>query len=131
VLGGGQFPLPRDKDLDILGAIALANGPLGSAGSGLGGLGNGNGGGGGGGGRRGGGGGNQFCQPSEAVVVRELACGNSISIKVDLNRAIENPQERILIQPNDVVLVRYTLCEEVGNVLLNAFQINYLLGAGR
>jgi hypothetical protein len=129
VLGGGQFPLPRDKDLDILGAIALANGPLGSAGSGLGGLGNGNngGGGGGGGGQRG----NQFCQPSEAVVVRELACGNSISIKVDLNRAIENPQERILIQPNDVVLVRYTLCEEVGNVLLNAFQINYLLGAGR
>ena len=83
--------------------------------------------------RRGGGGqrGNQFCQPSEAVVVRELACGNSISKKVDLNRALENPQERILIQPNDVVLVRYTLCEEVGNVLLNAFQINYLLGAGR
>ena len=131
VLGGGQFPLPRDKDLDILGAIALANGPLGSAGSGLGGLGNGNNGGGGGGGRGGGQRGNQFCQPSEAVVVRELACGNSISIKVDLNRAIENPQERILIQPNDVVLVRYTLCEEVGNVLLNAFQINYLLGAGR
>ena len=127
VLGGGEYPLPRDKDLDILGAIALARGPLGSAGTGLGGLGSGGGGGfgGGGGGRS-----NQFCQPSEAVVVRELACGNSIAMKVDLNRALENPSERILIQPNDVILVRYTLAEEVGNVLLNAFQINYLLGAG-
>jgi hypothetical protein len=51
-------------------------------------------------------------------------------MKVDLNRALENPSERVLIQPNDVVLVRYTLAEEVGNVLLNAFQINYLLGSG-
>jgi len=124
VLGGGEFPLPRDKDLDILGAIAIANGPLGSAGTGVGGLAGGGGGGGGGGGA------SQFCQPSEAIVVRELACGSSIAMKVNLNRALENPSERIIIQPNDVILVRYTLAEEVGNVLLNVFQINFLLGSG-
>lgn len=121
VLGGGEFPLPRDKDLDILGAIALARGPLGSAGTGVGGVGGNVGG-------NVGGRGNQFCQPSEAIIVRELPCGSSIAMKVDLNRALENPSERVLIQPNDVVLVRYTLAEEVGNVLLNVFQFNYLLG---
>ena len=83
-------------------------------------------GGGGGGGGRGGG----FCQPSEAVIIRELACGDSIAMKVDLNRALEHPSERVLIQPNDVVLVRYTLAEELGNVFLSVFQINYLLGSG-
>lgn len=121
VLGGGEYPLPRDKDLDILGAIALARGPLGNAGTGVGGLGGAGG---------GGGGGGQFCQPSEAIIVRELACGNSIAMKVDLNRALENPSERILIQPGDVILVRYTLAEEFGNVLLNVFQINFLLNSG-
>ncbi len=127
VLGGGEYALPRDKDLDILGAIAMAGGPLGNSGTGINGLGNGGRGGGGFGG--GGRGGSQTgCQPSEAIIVRELACGNSISMKVDLNRALENPSERVIIQPNDVILVRYTLAEEVGNVLLNAFQINYLLG---
>ena len=129
ILGGGEYPLPRDKDLDILGAIAMARGPLGSSGTGVGAIGGGGGGGGFGGGG-GGGGRQQACQPSEAIIVRELACGNSITMKIDLNRALENPSERVIIQPNDVILVRYTLAEEVGNVLINAFQINYLLGSG-
>jgi len=121
VLGGGEFPLPRDKDLDILGAIAIAGGPLGNAGTGVGGLG----------GRGGGGGGRQTnCQPSEAIIVRELPCGNSVSIKVDLNRALQDRSQRILIKPNDVIVLRYTLQEEIANALLNMFQINYLLGSG-
>ena len=127
VLGGGEFPLPRDKDLDIIGAIALAGGPLGNSGSGVGAIG---GGGRGGGGRGGGGGMQQACQPSEAIVVRELPCGNQITIKIDLNRALQNPGERILIQPNDIVMVRYTMQEEIGNLLANLLQVNYLLGAG-
>ena len=128
-LGGGEFALPRDKDLDIIGAVAMARGGLGQSGTGvmaIGGGGGGGGGMGGGGGGRGGG----FCQPSEAVIIRELACGDSIAMKVDLNRALEHPSERVLIQPNDVVLVRYTLAEELGNVFLSVFQINYLLGSG-
>jgi protein involved in polysaccharide export with SLBB domain len=126
VLGGGEHRLPRDKDLDIIGAIAIAGGPLGSIGSGVGGLGNNGGGGMGGGGGGGGRGGQQYCQPSEAIVIRELPCGSQISIKVDLNKALENRSERILIKPGDVIVLRYTIAEEIGNVALNLLQFNFL-----
>lgn len=121
VLGGGEYPLPRDKDLDIIGAIAIAGGPIGATGTGIGGVG----------GRNNGGGGNrngtnQFCQPSQAIVIRELPCGSQIAIKVDLNKALADRSERILIQPNDVIVVKYTLGEEVGNALLNLIQFNFL-----
>ena len=124
LLGGGEHPLPRDKDLDVIGAIALAGGPIGSIGTGIGGLGGNQGGGGRGGGASG------YCQPSEVIVMRALPCGNQMAIKVDLNRAIADRSERILIKPGDVILLRYTLCEEFGNFLLNMFQVNYLLGSG-
>lgn len=123
VLGGGEYPLPRDKDLDIIGAIAIARGPLGSIGTGVGAVG-GQGGGGIGGG--GGGGRQQFCQPSEAIVIRELACGNTIAIKVDLNQALRDSSQRILIQPKDVVVLKYTLHEEIGNTFLSLIQFNFL-----
>jgi uncharacterized membrane protein YgcG len=126
LLGGGEYPLPRDKDLDIIGAIATAGGPLGNFGSGIGGIGGAGGGGGGGFGRGGGGRGGGYCQPSEAIVIRELPCGDQITIKVDLNKALANPNERILIKPNDVVMLRYTIAEEVGNVVLNLIQFNFL-----
>jgi len=125
LLGGGEHPLPRDKDLDIIGAIALAKGSIGSTGSGIGAIGNGgNGGGGFGGGRQ------QACPPSDAIVIRELPCGSSIAMRIDLNKALEDPSQRILIKPNDVVILRYKIKEEFGNVLINMFQINYLLGGG-
>ena len=119
MLGGGEHPLPRDKDLDIIGAIAVAGGSLGSTGSGIGAIGM----------RNGGGGHQQGCQPSEAIVVRELPCGNSISMRVDLNKALQDPSQRIFIKPNDVVILRYTITEEIGNALLNMIQINYFLNS--
>ena len=125
LLGGGEHPLPRDKDLDIIGAIAISGGSLGSTGTGVGSIGMGGGGGGGGGGGRSRGG----CQPSEAVVVRELPCGSSISMRVDLNKALEDPSQRILIKPGDVIILRYTLLEEIGNAALSIFQVNYFLNS--
>lgn len=124
LLGGGEYPLPRDKDLDIIGAIAIAGGSLGSTGTGVGSIG---GMGGGGGGR--GGGSRQACQPSEAIVVRELPCGSSISMRIDLNKALQDPSQRILIKPNDVIILRYTLLEEIGNAALSIFQVNYFLNS--
>ncbi|MEY3459572.1 MAG: hypothetical protein RL215_2729 [Planctomycetota bacterium] len=128
VLGGGEYPLPRDKDLDILAAIALTRGPLGSIGSGVGAVGGGGGGAGMGGG--GGRGGQQYCQPSKAIIIRELACGDQIAIKVDLNKALRDPSERILIQPRDVIVLQYTLEEEIGNVFLSLIQFNFLWSLG-
>lgn len=124
LLGGGEHPLPRDKDLDVIGAIAIAGGPLGSIGTGIGGLG----------GNQGGNrapGANSYCQPSQVIIMRELPCGDQIAIRVNLNRAIADRSERILIKPGDVVLLRYTITEELGNLVLNLFQFNYLLGNGR
>lgn len=126
VLAGGEFPLPRDKDLDVLGAIAMAGGPLGSGGTGISAIGNGNG----GGGFGGGGGQSQgLIPPSDVLVIRKLPCGNQITIKVDLNRALQNPSERILIQPDDFVMLRFKLSEELANVALSLVQFNFLLNS--
>ncbi|HIE99222.1 MAG TPA: sugar ABC transporter substrate-binding protein [Fuerstia sp.] len=136
LLAGGEHALPRDKDLDIVGAVALAGGSLGSSGTGIGGIGNGGGGGVGGGGSGSGGGGG-YIQPSQVILIRELPCGNAITMKIDLKEALQSPAGRVLIQPNDVILLRYTLPEEIGNVLLGMMQFNFLFngfsgnGAGR
>jgi protein involved in polysaccharide export with SLBB domain len=124
VLGGGEHLIPRDYDLDVLGAIAMAGGPVGSAGNvfsssqrrGMGG------GGGGSGARTG------PVPPSQAIVIRKLPDGSQIPIKIDLNRALTDSSERILIQPDDIVMVRYTCAEEVINTALSLLQINILTG---
>jgi len=118
-LRGGAQQLPRDYDLDVLGAIALAQGNIGYGGvasqSGIGGAG-------------GGGGGSQNIglPPTRAIILRKLPGRRQISIKVDLCRALSNPAERILIQPEDVIVVQYTLLEEVGNIALRLVQFNFL-----
>lgn len=120
---GGQHPLPRDYDLDILGAIALANGAVGNGGTALSQIGGGN--------NalfnnRGGRG--TAVAPSRAIVLRRTPDGGQIPIRVDLNRALVDPRERILIQPEDVIIVKYTLKEELINVALSLIQVNVLLG---
>ncbi|MCP4788112.1 MAG: sugar ABC transporter substrate-binding protein [Fuerstiella sp.] len=135
LLTGGEHALPRDKDLDVVGAVAMAGGSLGSAGTGINGIGGQSGGAGGYGGSNGRGGG--ALSPSQVMLIRELPCGNAITIKINLKEALQNPAGRVLIQPNDVVLLRYTVAEEVGNVLLGMMQFNFLFngfsgnGAGR
>ncbi len=120
VLGGGEHPVPRDYDLDILGAIALAGGPVGSSGNALSSSQRGGGGGGGGATRTG------PIPPSQAIIVRKLADGGQIPIRVDLNRALTDSSERILIQPEDIVIVRYTIGEEILNTALSLMQFNFL-----
>jgi hypothetical protein len=127
VLPGGEHLLPRDYDLDVLAAIAVAGGPVGGAGSGLsgiGGQGGGGGFGGGGGGTRGG------LPPTNLIVVRKLPCGGQVPIRVDLKKALLDESERILVQPGDTLILRYTLCEEIYNTALGLLQFNYLFGSG-
>lgn len=107
MLGGREIPLPRDYDLDILGAIALAGGTLAQGGGGFGGLAGGLGG----------------AAPSNAFVLRPLACGGQITIVVDLNRALSDPATRILIQPKDTVILRYKPREELVNFGIATFFI--------
>lgn len=123
LLGGGEHILPRDRDLDVMAAMAFVGGQIGTAGSGVGNIRAGQ-------GQFGGGGqGGSVCEPSQLVVLRELPCGQQLAIKIDLNRAIRTPSERILVQPNDILILRYTLKEEITNLVLG-WVPSYLIGNG-
>ncbi|NNJ26278.1 polysaccharide biosynthesis/export family protein [Alienimonas chondri] len=117
-LGGGEYLLPRDYDLNILQAIAAANGELGASGTGVGGI-----------SVFGGGRNSQVFPPSKAIVIRQLPndCGEVV-IRVDLARALTDPRERILIQPEDVIIVQYTVCEEVANTAISVLPALLLRG---
>ena len=113
---GGEHDLPRDYDINVLQAIAIAGGDVGGNG-GLSQLGQRN--------NRGG-----IIPPSRAIVLRNIPCVGEIPIEVNLRQAITDPSQRILIQPGDTILVRYTKCEGVSNAALNLLQFNVLLGSG-
>ena len=109
LLPGGQFPVPRDYDLDVLGAMALA---------GMGVDGGGGGGGGGLGGLMGGIGGSK---PTQLFVIRKLPSGRTFNIAVDLQLALNNSNENILVQPGDTLILRYKPHEELLNFSLGTF----------
>ncbi|MCA8988251.1 MAG: polysaccharide biosynthesis/export family protein [Planctomycetaceae bacterium] len=102
LLGGGQYTLPRDYDLDVLGAIAIAQGSgrQQSVGKQLGGVSAFN--------------GDVTISASKVIILRQLPNGGQVPINVDLYRAIKDPAERILIQPGDIVMLRYKPMEAVG-----------------
>lgn len=111
LLPGGQFPLPRDYDIDVLGAMAVA-------GQGIGGV-----------GRTAGGGtaatlvggGFSGASPTQLYVFRTLDDGRSITIGIDLVAAMNNPSERLLVKPGDTLVLRYKPCEELVNFSLVTF----------
>ena len=100
LLGGGQYTLPRDYDLDILQAISLAQsrGVMGAsrAVGGVSALNN-----------------DVTISPSTAIVLRKLPDGGEVPVKVDLYRARTDLSERIVIQPGDYILLQYTCLEAV------------------
>lgn len=112
MLPGGQFPLPRDYDLDVLGAMGIAGvgpgnlGGGGGSGSGMSGFGPGNIGG---------------AAPSNLFVIRKTPCNQQITIKVDALRAIEDSRENILVAPGDMLILRYKPREELLNFGIAAF----------
>jgi protein involved in polysaccharide export with SLBB domain len=120
LLGGGQYTLPRDYDLDVLGAVSIANGRQQSNSSG-GGFGN----------RIGGiSAMNQDISvgASTVVVLRQLPDGGQIPIKVNLYKAMRDPEERILIQPGDFIILQYTPIEAVGAFIERNLLAGSLIG---
>ena len=95
VAGSRQFSLPRDYDLNVIQALTLVGAPLANGGftqnafvgnavnSGLG-------------------------SPSPALltVLRPLPNGRQIPIKVDLNRALRDPRERLRVQGGDILVMQ-------------------------
>jgi protein involved in polysaccharide export with SLBB domain len=117
LLMGGQIPLPRDYDLDVLGALALANGSTGGPAGGIPAISN---------NFKGASPGN-IVPPTRVIIVRTLPSGEMIRIRVNLCEAVRNPRERIVIQPGDLVLLHHTPAEYAGNLALNIMNFNFTI----
>ena len=107
LLPAGQYPIPRDYDLDALGAMALAGGGVASRS-----------------GSSGGGGGISGLTgvaPGRLYILRKTPCKGQIAIEVDLARAINDPRERPIIQPGDTLVLQYKPCEEALNFGVGTF----------
>ncbi len=116
LLQGGQHQIPRDYDLDVLGAISLGGGAVGaSAGAGTGGA-----------PFRSAGAIGPICPPTRATVIRTTG-GKQQLIRINLRTALVDPRQRILIQPNDIVMLEYTPKELAINAVLNMIQLNYFV----
>lgn len=101
LLGGGRFTLPRDQDLDVLQALAIVQSqPIRSYPTrSLGGVSATN--------------QDVTVGASNLVILRRRADGSQISIRVDLYKAMRDPQERVLVQPGDHLILQYTRLEAV------------------
>ncbi len=108
LLPGGEHSLPRDYDLDILGAMAIAGGGVGTVqqqgGGGLGGA------------RSIGG-----VPPGRAYILRKTRCNGQVAIEVDLAAAVNDPRQRPLIQAGDTIILQYKCEEELLNFGLGSF----------
>lgn len=107
LLPGGEWLIPRDYDLDVLGAMGLAGQGVGSKVGGA-----------------GGGFGIQAVAsvaPGQVFILRRTPCNGQITIEVDLAKAAQDPRERPLIQPGDTLILRYKPAEELLNFGMFAF----------
>jgi protein involved in polysaccharide export with SLBB domain len=115
LLNGGQYPLPRDYDLDVLGAIAMSGGSVAAVAGGSGSVhGNGS---------------NGAIFPPTRVLILRNQNGNQIAIELSLKTAIANPRQRILVRPNDFIILEYTPAETWGNVVLNNLNVSLSLNS--
>ncbi len=106
LLPGGEFPLPRDYDLDVLGAMALAGtGAYGQVGGGGGLL----------------GGSLGTVPPGKLYILRRTRCNGQVAIEVDLSTAINDPRNRPLIQAGDTLILQFKPEEELLNFSLGTF----------
>ncbi len=111
MIKGGVHPIPRDYDLDVLGAIATAGGGLGY------GWGGGNGGG-------STSGNSLFLLPPSRILVLRQVNGQQMAIRIPQKEAIRDPSQRVLIEPNDVILLEYTRLEMLFNLIYSSVRLN-------
>lgn len=110
LLRGGEWPLPRDYDLDVLGALAIAGAGIGGPAA-----------------LQNGGISPQSIggsPPGQLYILRKTPCGDQITIAVDLNRAINSAGARPLVQAGDILILRYKCEEEALNFTLGTFFIS-------
>lgn len=114
LLGASQIPLPRDYDLDVFQALALAGAPLingavntnnlsgNVTASGIG-----------------------TPSPSLVTILRETPNGGQIPIRIDLDRALRDRHERVLMQPGDILVLQQTPAEAITGYFSSIFHMNF------
>ncbi len=118
LLPSGEQRIPRDYDLDVLEAVAQVRGTI----------------------VNGAFGGNNFTgrliqvgvgnpNPSALTVIRRTPNGSQIPISVDLNRALQDARERILIQPGDFLILQETSGEAIARYFHDVLSFNFTAGA--
>lgn len=107
------FPLPADRDLDVIEALVLVGGPILNGGinannlsgqivqTGLG-----------------------FPSPSQVTILRKLKSGAQVPIIVNLNRAYKDPRERIALRSGDIMILQSTVGEASAQYLTSNFRFN-------
>ena len=110
MIKGGVHPIPRDYDLDVLGAIATAGGGLGY--------------GWGGGGTGSTSGNSIFLLPPSRILVLRQVNGQQMAIRIPQKEALRDPSQRVLIEPNDVILLEYTRLEMLFNLIYSNIRFN-------
>ena len=105
LLGGGELPLPRDYDLDVLAAVSIAGQGVAAAN------------------RTNSGFGTTISQtqPTELIVLRRIPGNRQLNIRIDLNDAINDPRERLLVKPGDTLVLRFKPQEELINFATSTF----------
>jgi hypothetical protein len=115
LLPSGEHELPRDYDLDVLEAVAQIQGTL----------------------LNGAFGGNNLTgrliergvgspSPSLLTIVRKTPDGRQIPIRVNLNRALRDRRERILVRPGDLLILQSTPGEALVRYAAEVFNFNII-----
>lgn len=113
LLPSGEFPLPRDYDLDVIEAIAAVGGPIINGAvnvnnltgqlvfPGIG-----------------------FPSPRLVTVLRRVPGRGQVPILVDLFLALRDPRESLIIRPGDVIIMQETREQAFARYFTNVFNIN-------
>lgn len=113
LLPAQEIPLPNDYDLPVLEAVIKARGPVLNGGLNTSNL---------NGAVVGAGIGNP--SPSLLAILRKKPNGGQVTIRVDLNQAMRDPRENILVQAGDVLLLQETPDESVARYFTSVFRLS-------
>ena len=114
LMPANEVPLPNDYDLTVVEAVLKGNGPLLNGGinsSNLSGA------------ITGSGVGNP--SPSLLSVVRKTPNGGQVVIRVDLNEAVRDPRENIIVQASDILVLQETPDEAIARYFTQVTQLNF------
>ena len=115
LLPAGEVPLPRDYDLDVVEAVTRIGGPVLNGGLNSNNL-------------SGGIVAHGLGNPSASLltVLRRTPDGRQVNIRVDLNEALRDPRENILVQAGDVLLLQETSGEAAARYASSVLNLGFV-----